>query len=183
MRKFMTLPGLLSVSLPVLMGLAVLISTFAYAQETTAPAALVGDPDRGKIVFQRIGYCVSCHGWAGDGQAGRNPMAHADGANLRETLLDTDGLTEVVKCGLPGTRMPYHEAAAYRDDRCYGMVLADFDAGSEPVRGKTFRDKDVANLVAYLETHMIGLGDPTYEECADYYGTSVDKACNYLKSE
>lgn len=178
----MTLPGLLSVSLPVLMGLAVLFSTFARAQDTTVPAALVGDPERGRIVFQRVGYCVNCHGWAGDGQSGRNPMSPGSSANLRETQLDTEGLTEVIKCGRPGTQMPYHEAAAYRDDRCYGMVMADFDPGSEPVRGKTFRDKQLADLIAYLQTHEIGRGKPNYEECADYYGTSADKACSYLKA-
>lgn len=178
----MTLPGLLFVLPPVLLGLTVLFSTFARAQDTTAPAVLIGDPERGKIVFKKVGYCVSCHGWAGDGQAGRNPMAHAAGANLRETQLDTEGLTEVIKCGLPGTKMPYHEAAAYRDDRCYGMVMADFEPGGAPSRGKTFQDQDLANLIAYLQTHMIGLGKPTYDECADYYGTSADKACAYLKS-
>ena len=173
----------LSVILPALVGLAVLFSTFASAQDTTAAAALVGDPERGKIVFQKVGYCVSCHGWAGDGQAGRNPLSRAGSANLRETQLDTEGLTEVIKCGLPGTKMPYHEAAAYRDDRCNGMVLTDFEPGGEPIRGKTFRDKDVANLVAYMQTHMIGLGKPTYDECTDYFGASADKSCSYLKSE
>ena len=173
----------LSVILPVLVGSAVLFSTFAMAQDTAVPAALIGDPERGKIVFQKVGICVNCHGWAGDGQAGRNPLARAGGANLRETQLDTDGLTEVIKCGLPGTKMPYHEAAAYRDDRCYGMVMTDFEPGGEPMRGKTFRDKDVANLVAYMQQHMIGLGKPTYEECAHYYGASAAKSCGYLKSK
>ena len=173
----------LSVFLPVSVGLAVLFSTFARAQDTTAPAALVGDPERGKIVYQRIGDCVNCHGWAGDGQAGRNPLERTAGANLRETELDAEGLAEVIKCGIPGTQMPYHEAAAYRDDRCYGMVMADFEPGGLPVRGKTIRDKEVANLVAYMQQHMIGLGKPTYDECAHYYGASADKACSSLRTE
>ena len=173
----------LSVILPVLVALAVLFSTFARAQDTTAPAALVGDPERGKIVYQRIGDCVNCHGWAGDGYAGVNPLARAVGANLRKTELDAEGLTEVIKCGLPGTGMPYHEAAAYRDDRCYSMIMADFEPGGLPVRGKTFREKEVANLVAYIQQHMIGLGKPTYDECAHYYGASADKACSYLRTE
>jgi hypothetical protein len=179
----MTLPGLLSVSLPVLLSLAILFSSIAWAQDNIAPAALVGDPQRGKNVFQKVGYCVNCHGWAGDGQAGRNPLSHAAAANLRETQLDTEGLTEVIKCGLPGTPMPYHDSAAYKDDRCYGMVMSDFDPGNEPIRGKTFRDKQLTDLIAYLQTHMIGLGKPTYDECADYFGASAVKACSYLKSE
>ena len=176
----MALRRLRPVILPILLGLALFSPTRAGAQET---AATVGDPERGKVVFQKIGYCVSCHGWAGDGQAGRNPLARATGSNLRKTQLDPESLAQVIKCGLPGTPMPYHEAAAYRDDRCYGMVMADFGPGEAPVRGKTFRDKDVAHLVAYMQQHIIGLGKPTAEECAQYYGASADKACAYLRAE
>jgi hypothetical protein len=179
----MALRRLPSAILPVLVGLAVLFSPVARAQDTTAPTALAGDPDRGKIVYQKIGYCVTCHGWAGDGQAGRNPLARGAAANLRKSALDAEGLAQVIKCGLPGTQMPYHEDAAYRDDRCYGMVMTDFESGKAPVRGKTFRDKDVANLVAYMQQHMIGLGKPNHDECADYYGPSADKACAYLGAE
>lgn len=164
----------------ILAGLAVLCATVATAQDTTA---LAGDPERGKTVYQKIGYCVSCHGWAGDGLAGRNPLARGSAANLRKTALDAEGLALIIRCGLPGTQMPFHEAAAYRDDRCYGMVMADFEPGKAPMRGKTFRDKDVAHLVAYLQQRMIGLGKPTYAECADYYGPSTDKACAYLRTE
>ena len=172
-----------SAIMPILVGLAVLFSTIARAQDTTAPAALVGDPERGKIVYQRMGYCVNCHGWAGDGMAGRNPLARATGADLRKTALDAEGLAQVIKCGLPGTQMPFHDTAAYRDDRCYGMVMADFEPGGVPMRGKTFRDKEVPHLVAYIQEYMIGLGKPNLEECALYYGKSADKACAYLRSE
>lgn len=82
-----------------------------------------------------------------------------------------------------GHQDPLHEAAAYRDDRCYGMVMADYDPGEAPIRGKTFRNQDAANVIAYLQTRMIGLGKPTYDQCADYYGTSADKACAYLETD
>ncbi len=166
-----------ALALPLSLALITLTAPMTRAQEAID---LVGDPERGKIVYQKIGYCVACHGWAGDGQSGRN-WREAAGANLRETQLDKEGLIETIKCGIPGTQMPYHDSAAYRDDRCYGMVMADYDPGGEPIRGKTFRDQQVANVVAYLQTHMIGLGKPNYAECADYFGTSADKACGYLK--
>ncbi len=169
------------VILRMLVGLAILFSTFAHAQGTST--AQVGDPDRGKVVYQKIGYCANCHGWAGDGRAGANPMAHGVGINLRETALDAEGLAEVIKCGRPGTQMPYHDSVAYRDDRCYGLVLADLQQGEVPVRGKTFRDKDVSHMIAYLQQYLIGLGKPTLEECALYYGASADTACAYLRSE
>ena len=163
-----------------LVGLAVMFATVATAQGTEA---LAGDPELGKTVYQKIGYCVSCQGSAGDGLAGRNPMTRASAADLLKSALDAEGLSLIIRCGLLGTQMPFHEAAAYRDDRCHGMVMADFEPGKAPVRGKTFRDKDLAHLVAYLQRHMIGFGKEANAECADYYGPSSDKACAYLRTE
>jgi len=147
------------------------------AQETTAA---VGDPERGKVVYRSVGYCVSCHGWAGDGGSGTNLQAPI-GPNLRQTGLDTAALTEVIACGRPGTPMPYHDRAAYRDGRCFGMALEDFAAGSRPARGKTFADRDVANVVAYIETSMIGRGEPTFEECTEFYDNPSAAACSRLE--
>lgn len=140
----------------------------------------VGDPERGKIVFRTVGGCVNCHGWAADGKTGVNMRAPV-GASLRDTGLDRIGLMEVIRCGRPGTAMPFHDKAAYRDDRCYGMVKADFDPGTAPVRGKTFSDQDAANIVAYLQDRVIGLGKPTYAECADFFDDPDASACDTLK--
>ena len=175
----MTLRHLSAIALPPTIAAAFLFSPHAIAQDSTA---VVGDPDRGRIVYQKVGYCVNCHGWAGDGKSGISFHSPA-GANLRETKLDAEGLAEVIRCGIPGTEMPYHESGAYRDGRCYGLVLADFEEGTVPSRGKTFRDKPLADLIAYLQAHMIGLGKPNYDECADYFGTSVDKACANMKAD
>lgn len=159
------------------------MAIFAFA----APVALaqqadelVGDPERGKVVYRSVGYCVNCHGWAGDGGTGTKLQAPI-GPNLRETELDTEALIEVIGCGIPGTPMPYHDRAAYRDGRCYGMELSDFAEGTAPTRGKTFSDTDVINLVTYLETEVIGLGEPTYEECAEFYDNPDAAACRRLK--
>lgn len=140
----------------------------------------VGDAKRGKAVYRSIGFCVNCHGWAADGKTGISWRAPA-GASLRDTKLDTAALIETIKCGRPGTPMPYHDRAAYRDDRCYGMLMSDFDPGSAPIRGKTFSDKDIANVVAYLQTHVIGRGKPTFEECTDFYDNPAAAACRNLK--
>jgi hypothetical protein len=44
------------------------------------------------------------------------------GGNARRcaTRLTSERLTEVVKCGRPGSGMPYHDRFAYTDKRCYG---------------------------------------------------------------
>lgn len=173
----------LSVILPMTAGIAILVSTFAMAQDAAMTAAVLGDPERGKAVYQKVGFCTNCHGWAGDGGAGRNPMARGGGVNIRKTGLDAEGLAEVIRCGIPGTAMPYHDSAAYRDDRCYGMVMSDFEPEGAPVRGKTFREKQLADLVAYLQANVIGPDKPTLEQCAAFYGESADKSCAYLVTD
>ena len=141
---------------------------------------LVGDPERGKVVYRSVGYCGNCHGWPGDGITGILLQAPR-GANLRETRLDKDQLIEVIRCGLPGTPMPYHDRAAYREGRCHGLTMADFEPGGKPVRGKTVSEQDLANLVAFLQTRMIGLGEPTFAECTDFFDNPDAKACSRLK--
>jgi mono/diheme cytochrome c family protein len=139
-----------------------------------------GDPERGRVVYRSVGYCVNCHGWAGDGKSGTNLQAPV-GPSLRETALDREALIETIACGRPGTPMPYHDRAAYRDGRCFGMELADFSPGAAPVRGKTFTDRDVVNVVAFLETHVIGRGEPTLEECTTFYDNPSAAACGGLR--
>jgi hypothetical protein len=158
------------------------LSSAVLAEFIATPDFTQGDAEKGKSVYQRAGVCVNCHGWPGDGQSGTNPMVHIQGANLRETQLDAQGLYDVIRCGIPGTKMPYHDRVSYKDDRCHGLLMSDFDAGQQPVMGKTFSEKQLVDLVAYLEKYVIGKGKPTYEECALYFDTSVEKSCAYLKS-
>lgn len=160
-----------------ILALTALAAPPLHAQDTDAD---VGDPERGRIVYRSVGYCGNCHGWAGDGKSGTNLQAPV-GPNLRETPLDTAALIEVIGCGRPGTPMPYHDRAAYRDGRCFGMDLDDFAPGAEPVRGKTFSDRDVANVVAYLEAHVIGRGEPTFEDCTAFYDNPSARACASLQ--
>lgn len=154
---------------------------------TTEVAAAEGDPllagadiERGKAVYQRIGVCVSCHGWDGNGM-GKNPRSEGAAAHLRETQLDTEGLMDIIRCGIPSTPMPYHFSAAYRDpDICFGMTMADFEPGTEPRKGKTFRENDLVNLVAYMQEAMIGKGETTLEQCEAYFEPG-SSACNNLR--
>jgi len=157
------------------------MSTAVLADFVATPDFSQGDPEKGKVVYQRVGVCVNCHGWAGDGQSGRNPMAHAAATNIRETGLDAQGLYDVIRCGIPGTRMPYHDRVSYKDDRCNGMLMSDFKPGEAPDMGKTFREKQMVDLIAYLQKYVVGHGKPTYDECVLYYEASADRACAYLK--
>jgi hypothetical protein len=159
------------------------LSTAVSAAFVAHPDFTQGDAEKGKRVYQRIGVCVNCHGWPGDGQTGTNPMVHVQGANLRETRLDAQGLYDVIRCGIPGTQMPYHDQASYKDDRCNGLLLSDLPPDQAVVKGKTFGDAQMLDLIAYLEKYVVGHGKPTYEECALYFDTSPDKSCSHLKAK
>jgi hypothetical protein len=158
------------------------LSTAVLAEFVARPDFTQGDAEKGKRVYQRVGVCANCHGWPGDGQSGTNPMVHVSGANLRETQLDAQGLYDIIRCGIPGTQMPYHDQASYKDDRCNGMLMSDFATDQRPTKGKTFSEGQTVDLIAYLEKYVVGHGKPTYEECALYFDTSPDKSCSYLKA-
>jgi cytochrome c551 len=81
---------------PILVGAAVAAGTFALAQaqvfEPSAPAAgtaVVGDVDRGEVVFERE--CAGCHGPGGEG-GGVGPQ-------LQGSALDTATVTATVQQG------------------------------------------------------------------------------------
>jgi mono/diheme cytochrome c family protein len=157
------------------------LGSAGFAEFVANPDFTQGDPEKGKVVYQRIGVCANCHGWAADGLR-TNPMVHVVGANLRETKLDAQGLYDVIRCGIPGTQMPYHDGVSYKDGRCNGLLMSDFADTQPPVMGKTFGEKQLVDLVAYLEKYVVGHGKPTYEDCALYFNTSPEKSCSYLKA-
>lgn len=141
------------------------LPSVAFAQEDAAdidPAQV----ERGYAVWKGQD-CVGCHGWAGNGQRiGENPT----GPNLRAIELDADMIKEVILCGRPGTQMPYHDPAAYSDDRCYGMTKAD-TAGMELLRGKDMTESEATDLAAYIVAKLIGRPEQAnQEECRAYYG-------------
>jgi len=169
--------------------LAATPATITYAQDAAAPPAATGaldpllagaDLDRGKEVFAKVGVCVSCHGWDGDGK-GKNPRSEGAAALLRESQLDAAGFIEIIACGIPGTPMPYHDNQAYKDDRCYGMTADMFEPGQEPHKGKAIRQEDIVSLVAYIQTTIQGKPPATYEDCAAYFGESAEKASAFMK--
>jgi mono/diheme cytochrome c family protein len=142
----------------------------------TATTAETGDAVRGKRVYTDLGHCTKCHGWAGDG-TGSDARHLGEVANLRETVLTFEELVTVVRCGIPGTEMPYHDAAAYSDGRCYEMTEADFgEGGGMPKKGDTFRERDIYNVVAFIEENFKGRGAITLEECEAFFKPGA-RAC------
>jgi mono/diheme cytochrome c family protein len=138
---------------------------------TLAGAALAQGPasSSGKDVYIKAN-CVGCHKWHGGGGGGYGGAA----LSLRETALDQEQLVEVVRCGRPGTGMPYHDRSAYRTGAdCYGGLTADSLGSEAPPKAKTFlRPEEIQAVVTYVQEVVQGKGTPTHEDCVAFWGAS-----------
>lgn len=148
--------------------LSIGMTGMAEAEDAVAPdnGALSGDPVRGHKTW-KVSKCAFCHGWAGDGHG--HPRSPGVAPSLRITKLDPENLKEIVRCGLIGTEMPYHDRIAYRDDRCYGMLADEFEPDTMPRKGKTMSEQSLDNLVAYIFLNVKGKGATTFEDCETYF--------------
>src|SRR5689334_25029811 len=110
-NRLTALAGMLSASV-VALNFSMLVA--AYGQSAQAPAA---DPtNAGKAVFKRAN-CMGCHKWHGNGGGGYG----GDALSLRKTQLTREQIIETVRCGRPGTGMPFFERGAYDTSKCYDM--------------------------------------------------------------
>lgn len=140
-------------------------------------AAKAADPARGLQVYKEAN-CVGCHKWHGGGGGGYGGAA----LSLRETGLDRAGLIEVVRCGRPATRMPYHDRSAYRTVDCYGGTTRS-DLGEEfpPTPEDYLREEEIEAVADYVIAEVQGKGEPTYEDCIAFWGEG-EKQCEAMKN-
>ena len=113
--------------------------------------------------------CPRCHAWSGLGGVGEDERA-PNGANLRDTFFDRDMLEEVIKCGLPGTEMPFFSRRAWEgDNKCFGMTAK--EAGNlKPFMGeRNLIQREIDALLDYMYAKVIGRGEISVEECEDYF--------------
>jgi hypothetical protein len=81
-----------------------------------AQQAPTHDPtDDGKRVFKAAN-CMGGHKWHGHGGSGYG----GDALSLRNTELTREQIIEVIRCGRPGTGMPFHLRGAYAEP-CYDL--------------------------------------------------------------
>ena len=135
------------------------------------------DASLGRSVWLTQANCADCHGWFGDGDA-EDPRSPR-GANLRETGLDAEGLTEVILCGIPGTAMPHFDAKAYTDDRCYGMTKADIGDDIPPVSAMPLTKRHAQGLAQFILEDFVGKGAITTEECRALLGEESSRCAQY----
>jgi mono/diheme cytochrome c family protein len=123
-------------------------------------------PDLGRRVYEKAN-CVGCHKWHGGGGGGYGGAA----LSLRETPLERADLVEVIRCGRPATRMPYHDRDAYDGAACYGgMTKADLGADFPPKAATFLRAEEIEAVADYVIAQQQGKREPTYDDCVAFWG-------------
>lgn len=144
----------------------------AQAPEPPDPADIAA----GLRIFRSKGDCQSCHGWAGDGRKMDTQMP--DGANLRTTRLNRNGIMIAIKCGRPGKEMPAFDRLAYSDGRCNNLKTADLERLKLelPEPASTLQPREIEQVTDFLFAKVIGKGPMNRAACIEFWGTDVE-AC------
>ena len=122
--------------------------------------------DPGRRVYEKAN-CVGCHKWHGGGGGGYGGAA----LSLRETTLERVDLIEVIRCGRPATRMPYHDRNAYKTAECYGgMTKSHLGADFPPKAASILRAQEIEAVADYVVENLQGKGEVTYHDCVAFRG-------------
>jgi cytochrome c5 len=131
---------------------------------------------QGKDIFKTKATCQFCHKWDASGDQGYGGNA----LSLRATKLNPALVAQTVKCGRPGTGMPYHDALAYTDKRCYGVTREQLGNAMPPEPNAFLNDDEINAVVKYLFAKDVGRGPSTYEDCVEFWGTET-RQCEPMK--
>jgi hypothetical protein len=75
-------------------------------------------------------------------------------------------------------RDAHFDTRAYTDKRCYGVTAEDLGDKVPPI-GQSLSDRQVTALVAFIEATFVGKGDPTFEQCVDFWGPGATTCDRY----
>src|SRR5271165_6927546 len=118
-----------------------------FAATAVAQTAEERQIDFGKEIYKTKATCLFCHRWDGNGDQGYGGIA----LSLRKTQLTHDQIVETIRCGRPGTGMPYHDQFAYTDKRCYGATRAELGDATPPQAVNFLAPREVQAVVAFIE--------------------------------
>lgn len=125
--------------------------------------------------------CWDCHGNMANARPEdpRSPV----GANIREATMTVEQLVEVIRCGRPGTTMPYFGRNAYEgDNSCFGVTLADL-GDAAPYKGReTLNTRQIDALAQFIAYEFVGEGPVTQENCRALFGEGAS-SCNRWPTE
>ena len=164
----------LAIGVTALAALLALATAPAHAQ-TALSAEEARTIEFGKQVYKEKANCQFCHKWDATGDTGYGGIA----LSLRKTFLTPEQFAEVVKCGRPLTGMPYHDQFAYTDKRCFDMTREEIGKDAPPI-GEYLSPREIDAVVKYLFARAVGRGEPTYDDCVDFWGKET-RQCEPMK--
>jgi mono/diheme cytochrome c family protein len=134
--------------------------------------------DTGQAIYKRAN-CVGCHKWHGDGGGGYGGAA----LSLRKTELDKPQIMETLRCGRPGTGMPYFSRDSYPQNgepQCYSLSSKDLESMHVAQAGVFLRPEEIDAVAEYVLSSIKGKGDPNLADCVAFFGED-SKACDVYK--
>jgi hypothetical protein len=134
--------------------------------------------ESGQAIFKRAN-CVGCHKWHGDGGGGYGGAA----LSLRKTQLDKQQIMDTVRCGRPGTGMPYFSRDSYPqggEPQCYGLSNKDLETMHVAQANVFLKPDEIEAVAQYVLTNIKGKGDPNLADCVAFFGED-SKACDVFK--
>ena len=122
------------------------ISLFILLVLTYNKNLLSNDFKYGVTVYKKTN-CMGCHSWHGKGGGG-----YGAGVSLRTTELDRESIVEIIKCGKPGSGMPYFYRKSYIKEKCYDTLLEDYEGEDiRPISSKKFiNDRQIQALADFI---------------------------------
>ncbi len=151
------------------------LSAGAAAQGAAEPGPLAAI---GADLWKQGTNCADCHGIMGNGRA-EDPRS-PNGANFWATTLDAELIADVIRCGLPGTGMPYFVRTAYQGQNpCYGTTLEGL-GNQAPVAGTPqLNARQTQALAQFILWKFAGKGEPTREACIELWGEAASSCSRY----
>jgi mono/diheme cytochrome c family protein len=135
--------------------------------------------ETGEAIYKRAN-CVGCHKWHGDGGGGYGGAA----LSLRKTDLEKPQIMETVRCGRPGTGMPYFSRDSYPsggEPQCYGLSSKDLESMHVAQAGVFLRPEEIEAVAQYVVSFIKGKGDPNLADCTAFFGEQ-SSACEVYKA-
>jgi mono/diheme cytochrome c family protein len=155
--------------------IVVILATAALALSTVAFAQNEGRAKTGLTTWKSPG-CADCHGKFADGNPDDDD--YPIGADLRTTRLDATALRQTIRCGRLGTGMPSFDEGAYVVRGCYGRPTGARPDSLQPTP-RNLALEEIDDVIAYLQTRIIGRGKITREECVAYFNGQSDECEDY----
>ena len=121
------------------------------------------------------GNCMGCHSWHGKGGG------HGAAVSLRNTELTLNEIINVIKCGRPGTGMPYFFRKAYKEEKCYDTTFEDYDETYRPVSSQKFLSSKQIEAVSIFVSEVLQNKKLDKNYC-EYFYEKGSKSCLNLKN-